>query len=92
MLVCAFDHGKPVRSAEAQLIINVQRNQYPPVFDKPLYETEISESVTLKAGIYTIKATDRDLQGKNYKQFHVSILWSLLNVFKVVISDMNQVQ
>ena len=63
MNVIARDQGKPVRTAQAQIIINVQRNQYPPVFDKSVYQITISENVRNGTGIGTIKATDADIQG-----------------------------
>ncbi|XP_074647699.1 protocadherin Fat 4-like [Tubulanus polymorphus] len=61
--VAAQDDGEPIRSVSSNLVINVLRNQYSPVFTKPQYDVRIVDTVNPGVNIDTIVATDQDLKG-----------------------------
>ena len=60
MRVSAKDQGVPVRSSQAQITVNIRRSQFPPVFDRSVYELTVSENVRIGNGIATVRATDQD--------------------------------
>ena len=57
---------------EAQVIIQVQDGNDPPVFRKPLYMAKISEAAALGATVVTVSAVDKDVRPRN-SQFSYSI-------------------
>ena len=63
MLITAMDNGRPVRTGEARVILTVKRNQFPPAFSSESYTQTVSENVRNGTGIFTVRATDQDLQG-----------------------------
>ena len=62
MTVVAHDQGNPRKSAEATVSITVQRNEFPPVFHNAPYSQTVSENIRNGSGIFTIQASDQDLQ------------------------------
>ena len=58
---------------EAQVIIQVQDGNDPPVFRSDLYEAEIDENSALGTVVTTVAAVDRDVRPRN-SQFSYSIL------------------
>ena len=62
MTVRAFDNGRPVKTGQATVTIKVQRNQFPPTFSNGPYTQTVSENVRNGTGIFTVRATDKDLQ------------------------------
>lgn len=62
MSLLAFDQGFPsLVSARALLIVNILRNQNPPVFINEPYSTTISQNQGTFQSIITVTATDADL-------------------------------
>ncbi len=57
---------------EAQVIIQVQDGNDPPVFRKPLYTAKISEAAAIGAAVVTVSAVDKDVRPRN-SQFSYSI-------------------
>lgn len=57
---------------EAQVIIQVQDGNDPPVFRKTLYVTKLSESTPVGSSITTVSAVDKDVRPRN-SQFSYSI-------------------
>jgi len=57
---------------EAQVIIQVQDGNDPPVFRKPLYVSQVSESISVGTSIVTVSAVDKDVRPRN-SQFSYSI-------------------
>ena len=64
MVVRAMDNGRPVRSSEAEVTIRVKFNKFPPKFSNSPYIQTVSENVRNGTGIFTVRATDEDLQGR----------------------------
>lgn len=58
---------------EAQVIITIQDGNDPPEFLQDLYETQISEGVTIGTKVITVKAVDKDVRPQN-NQFTYSII------------------
>ena len=57
---------------EAQVIIQVQDGNDPPVFRKALYTARISEAAAIGAAVVTVSAVDKDVRPRN-SQFGYSI-------------------
>ena len=64
MTVTAYDSGNPRKSVDVRVSITVQRNEFPPVFVNGPYSQTVSENIRNGTGIFTILATDEDLQGE----------------------------
>jgi protocadherin Fat 4 len=64
MLIQAHDQGRPVRSADVDVRITVQRNEFPPEFMGAPYVATVSENKQNGTGIFTLRAEDKDLQGR----------------------------
>ncbi|RUS85645.1 hypothetical protein EGW08_006591, partial [Elysia chlorotica] len=61
--VNTFDSGSPVLTGEtATVIVNVIRNRNPPVFINEPYATAVSQNSFPGTSIYTVTATDADVQ------------------------------
>ncbi|XP_036359005.1 uncharacterized protein LOC115211772 [Octopus sinensis] len=59
--IVAIDMGKPPRQSNpAQVVVNVQRNGFPPVFPLGNYETTISRNTLINTNIFKVTASDRD--------------------------------
>ncbi|XP_045060966.1 protocadherin alpha-8-like isoform X18 [Coregonus clupeaformis] len=70
----AIDGGKPPRSGNMLIIVNVQDvNDNIPVFSKPLYKARIPENTPHGASVITVKANDSD-EGLNGE-----IVYSFIN-------------
>ncbi|XP_057655100.1 cadherin-related tumor suppressor [Diorhabda carinulata] len=68
---------------EAQVIITVQDGNDPPEFLQNLYETEVSEGVSIGTKLISVKAIDKDVRLQN-NQFSYSILdGNIDQVFKI---------
>ncbi|KAL5018737.1 hypothetical protein ScPMuIL_004459 [Solemya velum] len=63
MRVRATDGGTPERTAVASVIVNVNRNRFPPVFTNTPYIISLSEKEAPQTSIYQVTATDQDLVG-----------------------------
>lgn len=72
LTVSAQDQGVPtslIASQPATVFINVIRNQFSPVFLSTPYTVDISQNVGIFASIFTVTASDSDLQvrGRGYR-------------------------
>lgn len=56
----AFDSGSPRKYDTETVIVNVNRNTQPPVFQTQNYEITISETQSLGTSIIRVVATDPD--------------------------------
>ena len=60
--VKAHDNGRPIKYTEATVTITVHRNEFMPQWVNIPYKQTINEDITNLTGIYTVSATDNDLQ------------------------------
>ena len=58
----AHDDGRPVKYAEATITITVHRNEFMPQWENAPYRQTVDEDISNQTGIYTVSATDKDLQ------------------------------
>lgn len=65
--------SNPARTATADVIVNVVRDEAPPVFQRTPYTRGILETVPVGTSIYQVTAVDNDL-----KVSHVSPLGRLV--------------
>ncbi len=63
MRVIAVDEGVPKRTAETEVSITVHRNQFLPEWEGLPYRQTVDEDVRNMTGVYTVRASDQDLQG-----------------------------
>ena len=85
LTVLAKNHGSIMGNdtAEAQVIIQVQDGNDPPVFQNSDYNIAIEENLPIGSTILTVSAVDKDVRPRN-SQFSYSIIdGNLNNVFEV---------
>ncbi|XP_076362821.1 cadherin-related tumor suppressor-like [Tachypleus tridentatus] len=58
---------------EAQVVINIEDGNDPPVFSRNIYEAQISESASVGSSVITVSAIDKDVRPNN-NQFSYSIM------------------
>ena len=58
--IVAFDNGSPPRSATVTALININRNEFAPVFTQQNYEETILETDNTNTVILRVTATDAD--------------------------------
>lgn len=63
MTIRASDQRNPERVDDSVFVININRDQFPPIFTNEPYGTNIVDSQTLNQTIYTVRAQDQDLAG-----------------------------
>ena len=59
----ASDQSNPVRTATAGVIVDIVRDEQPPVFISEPYSTSIIETRTIGSQVYQVTAIDSDLRG-----------------------------
>jgi len=63
--VVAVDGGDPPRSGSIDVLIRVlDANDNIPIFDRAVYEATVDENCALRTTVATVKAVDRDRQGR----------------------------
>ncbi|KAL3878042.1 hypothetical protein ACJMK2_035678, partial [Sinanodonta woodiana] len=62
--VNARDQSNPEKSAQATVIVDVTRDQFPPVFQNLPYITSTVESTVVATSIFQVTARDPDLRGQ----------------------------
>ena len=55
-----YDTSNPTQKARAEVTVSVTRNEHAPVFNKAIYEEEISENFPLGDVIVSVTASDLD--------------------------------
>lgn len=58
----ARDNGLPNRETTVEVLVFVTRDQFRPVFVRTPYVTSVQEDARNGTAIYTVTATDQDLQ------------------------------
>jgi len=58
--VVAYDNGSPSKEAETTVTININRNQFRPVFQETSLNARIPETVNYGMSIQSVTATDAD--------------------------------
>ena len=58
--IIAFDSAVSYQTDESTVIINMVRNENPPIFIEEPYVTTIAESFAIGQSVYRITATDAD--------------------------------
>ena len=58
----ASDNGRPVKHSETTVSITVHRNEFMPQWVNAPYRQTVNEDTRNMTGIYTVAATDQDLQ------------------------------
>lgn len=62
MTVTVRDRATPQRTAQASVIVNVLRDNSPPIFRNTPYATDISENRLATTSIFRVSADDADLR------------------------------
>lgn len=60
--VRASDQRNPVGIDDSVVVVNIIRDQNPPVFISEPYEVSVLDSQTLNTSIFTVRAVDQDLR------------------------------
>jgi hypothetical protein len=86
----SYDKGRPSRSATMDIRITVSdSNDNSPIFEKPVYKSQISEDFSLNTPIIALKATDKDI-GDNAKiTYNLGVLTNVNygNIFEVDVNS-----
>ena len=72
LTVQATDNGKPGRTAEVTVVVNIlDSNDQQPEFSKPSYNSTIPENVPIGTTVLTVEAEDKDIGDNALFNYHI---------------------
>ena len=80
MTVTATDQGTPVLNKNVQVIVDVDRNLFPPTFTNLPRNVSINEDLEININVFTASATDQDTQVLIVYYLNGMELWCLMSL------------